>query len=109
MTCSTCRQFRRGIAAGLGYCALDRGREVLNGDEQRPCWQGAVALDPGHGLFDSVDGDAPAANLVQLGGRSPRRVVADPRSPAARVGRLVDAPAVAPGTSGDTMRGARPT
>jgi hypothetical protein len=109
MTCATCRHFRRGISAGFGYCALDRRREVLNGEETRPCWQGTGALDPAPGLFETVDAsDRPVANLVQLSGRTSRRVTADPRSPAARVGRLVDAPTVTPALSGDTQRGGRP-
>ena len=54
MTCSTCRNFRRGVAARLGYCALDRGGEVLTGDEVRACWQAPAVLDPEPGLFDSL-------------------------------------------------------
>lgn len=39
-TCSTCRHFRRAVAAGIGYCGLDRSRRPLRGDEIRGCWQG---------------------------------------------------------------------
>ncbi len=41
--CGTCRNFRRSVAGGLGYCGLDRRREPLDGDEIRSCWQ---ATDP---------------------------------------------------------------
>jgi hypothetical protein len=42
-SCATCRHFRRGIAGGLGLCALRTPRTALNGDEVRPCW---TAPDP---------------------------------------------------------------
>lgn len=38
-SCSTCRYFRQGVTAGLGYCALDRHRAALTGAEERPCWE----------------------------------------------------------------------
>jgi len=38
-SCSTCRHFRQGITAKLGYCALDKQRRVLTGAEERPCWE----------------------------------------------------------------------
>jgi hypothetical protein len=38
-TCATCRQFRRSVATKFGYCALDKGRSPLVGDEERSCWQ----------------------------------------------------------------------
>jgi hypothetical protein len=37
--CGTCRHFRRSVAAQLGYCGLDRGRQPLVGDEIRSCWE----------------------------------------------------------------------
>jgi hypothetical protein len=37
--CGTCRNFRRSVAAQLGYCGLDRGRQPLAGDEIRSCWE----------------------------------------------------------------------
>lgn len=37
--CLTCRNFRRSVAATLGYCALDRQRRLLQGDEIRSCWE----------------------------------------------------------------------
>ena len=41
-TCSTCRHFRRSLAAKVGYCGLDRRRLPLNGDEHRGCWEAAL-------------------------------------------------------------------
>jgi len=38
-SCSTCRHFRQGVTAKLGYCALDRNRAVLTGAEERACWE----------------------------------------------------------------------
>jgi hypothetical protein len=52
-SCASCRNFRRSISAGVGYCALDRGRGALHGQEIRSCWEpvialrGAPAADPG--------------------------------------------------------------
>ena len=37
--CGTCRNFRRSVAARLGYCGLDRSRQPLAGDEIRSCWE----------------------------------------------------------------------
>jgi hypothetical protein len=38
-SCSTCRHFRQGVTARLGYCALDKTRTVLTGAEERACWE----------------------------------------------------------------------
>jgi hypothetical protein len=46
--CGTCRNFRRAIAGGLGYCALDRRRDPLVGDEIRPCWEAAEPVSARH-------------------------------------------------------------
>jgi hypothetical protein len=53
VSCSTCRQFRRSIAGRLGYCALDRSRLPLRGDEVHACWQEPITLDDpdDQGLF----------------------------------------------------------
>lgn len=40
-SCATCRSFRTSVAGKLGYCALDRRRTPLDGDEIRPCWEAA--------------------------------------------------------------------
>jgi hypothetical protein len=67
-SCGTCVRFRSSIVGGVGYCALDRRRELLSGEEQRSCWTGpellppdgllmappveALPLAPGRGLID---------------------------------------------------------
>lgn len=38
-TCSTCRNFRRSVAAQIGYCGLDARRLPLAGSEMRGCWE----------------------------------------------------------------------
>lgn len=38
-TCSTCRHFRRSLAAEVGWCAFDPKRSPLTGLEQRGCWE----------------------------------------------------------------------
>jgi len=38
--CATCRHYRRSVATGLGFCALDPRRQALHGDEIRGCWTG---------------------------------------------------------------------
>ena len=40
-SCGTCRNFRASVAAGVGYCGLDRKRLPLRGDEIRVCWEDA--------------------------------------------------------------------
>jgi hypothetical protein len=46
-SCGTCRQFRRSVAASVGYCGLDRRHEPLRGDEVRACWEdGALPVAP---------------------------------------------------------------
>jgi hypothetical protein len=41
------------VAAGVGYCAIDRRREPLTGAEQRPCWTSGVGATA-EGLFSIV-------------------------------------------------------
>ncbi len=73
MSCATCVRFRRSVVGGVGYCALDRRREPLNGSEQRPCWM-AAGEGAGEGLFSSPAGtlgsSAAPPGLVE-GGRPP--------------------------------------
>ncbi|MES2209251.1 MAG: hypothetical protein V4515_03590 [Chloroflexota bacterium] len=45
-TCSTCRHFRRSVAAQVGFCGLDRRRLPLAGTEHRGCWEAGVAPTP---------------------------------------------------------------
>jgi hypothetical protein len=40
--CATCQNFRRSIAAQLGYCGLDRERRPLQGNEIRACWEASA-------------------------------------------------------------------
>src|SRR5262245_47348121 len=39
-SCASCVHFRTSVAARIGYCGLDRGREPLSGGEVRSCWVG---------------------------------------------------------------------
>jgi hypothetical protein len=122
MTCLSCRNFRRGVAAQMGYCALDRTRAVLSGEEIQACWQAPAILEPAEGLFESLNtllAPKPMASLALAGsggqsvgsvppaGRRKRRK-AEPRggarprdveplpAPSAREGRLIEAPLVRP-------------
>ncbi len=69
-SCGTCANFRRSVVGGVGFCALDRQRQPLTGEEQLPCWSDAkVAASTG--LFDSSRGAAEppardATGLVEL-------------------------------------------
>ena len=70
MTCSTCRNFRRGVAAGMGYCGLDKTHAVLSGEEIRACWQAPAILEPAEGLFESLNmllTPKPSASLAMAG------------------------------------------
>jgi hypothetical protein len=55
MTCSTCRNFRHGVVARVGFCAMDRTREPLSGDEVRACWQAPAEPEAPAGLFARVE------------------------------------------------------
>ena len=70
-TCSTCRHFRRSLAAQLGYCGLDRRRLPLAGTELRGCWEAGPARvfdAPGDALRGPVlDDDAePPSPVLRL-------------------------------------------
>src|SRR5258706_4890371 len=41
--CGSCRNFRRSVAAQIGYCGLDRARTPLRGDQIRAFW---ASMDP---------------------------------------------------------------
>jgi hypothetical protein len=61
-SCSTCRQFRRGVAGSIGYCGLDRHRAPLRGDEIRACWEGrADALAEPYTVLPGGESDPGAA------------------------------------------------
>jgi hypothetical protein len=112
-TCRTCRFFRRSISGTIGFCALDRARAVLTGEESRPCWQAAPdTAEPLPGLFaDAHAGvrqdEAPQDEAPQDGASAPRRALAGAApSPGATTspehdrgtaaGRLVEAPRIGP-------------
>lgn len=64
-SCATCRQFRRSVAGGLGFCGLDRARTPLRGDELRGCWEPA----------DRVETPAPTAAPARTNVRDHREFV----------------------------------
>ena len=63
--CSSCRNFRNSISAGVGYCALDRGRTALNGQEIRPCWEPVIGLTGGSGA-PQASGDMGGPALIAV-------------------------------------------
>ncbi len=85
--CATCQNFRRSVAAQLGYCGLDRERRPLRGNEIRACWEAAtvpVEAAPAGPVrwipapFDTVDDGTPVRKLefIEVGAmpvRTPRR------------------------------------
>jgi hypothetical protein len=38
-SCASCRHFRISVAGRLGYCAQDKRRTPLTGEEERACWE----------------------------------------------------------------------
>ena len=64
-SCASCRNFRRSISAGVAYCALDRGRKALNGQEIRPCWEPVIALT-GAASTDNEAVDLPGSELIRV-------------------------------------------
>lgn len=88
VSCATCRHYRRAVAGHLGFCALDRARRPLQGDEMQGCWTAPLTtpLDDGLGLFARVQ---------------PPNVIDHDEGPAsggeAAPPRLVEAPAVVAG------------
>ena len=55
LECGSCRNYVRAVAGHLGYCALDRTRAVLQGDEDRACWQAPSRPEPFEGLFRDLN------------------------------------------------------
>jgi hypothetical protein len=118
MTCSTCRNFRRAVAARLGYCALDKTRAVLTGEEIQACWQAPAILEPAEGLFESLNTlltQKPPAALAMAGsgGQSVASVPAAlPRTVGGRAGhgggaRKSDGDDVSPGAVPGRLREVR--
>jgi hypothetical protein len=64
-SCASCLNFRRSISAGVGYCALDRGRAALHGQEIRSCWEPVIALR-GATTPAAGAGDVPGPNLITV-------------------------------------------
>jgi hypothetical protein len=117
-SCSTCRSFRTAVAAKLGYCALDRRRTPLDGDEIRPCWEAAkptvVAVEPAVGTTGGpTDGGSSAPTMgtsvlnrrefvpiepgVRAAGSAPGVVPAATTTEAGRAGRGRALAVVGPG------------
>lgn len=111
VTCASCHRFRRAVATGLGFCAADRSRAPLTGDEVHACWEAASASPAAQdaaGLFAELDA-APPAPLPPATTESARRdrpakatkpPLEEPKAAAwadAPLGRLREAPTVAPG------------
>ena len=53
-SCASCRHYRRAVSLRLGYCALDKHRTPLTGEEERACWERSPA--------EAVDAADPAAS-----------------------------------------------
>jgi hypothetical protein len=64
-SCASCRNFRRSISAGVGYCALDRGRGALHGQEIRSCWEPVIALRGAAAPAADLSG-VPEPNLITV-------------------------------------------
>lgn len=57
-SCASCRNFRRSITAGVGYCARDRGRAALDGQEIRSCWEPVIGLQDSRTVGDTPEPDS---------------------------------------------------
>lgn len=100
-SCATCRNFRRSVAAQIGYCGLDRRRLPLRGDEMRACWEAATAT-PIMAAPEGVDTAEPP-QIVRTGVRAREFVPVE--VPAATVQRAEPhVAAVAAGTLADGDR-----
>ena len=85
-SCATCRNFRGSVAAGVGFCGLDRSRAPLRGDEIRACWEDsliAIAPRPGDPDADWLPDPEPltpgAPTPDSLPAASPARVALSSR------------------------------
>src|SRR5262245_17977993 len=80
-TCSTCRHFRRSLAANVGFCGIDPKRLPLTGLERRGCWEEGPAR--AHDAFSIAPADAePEGPVPELGAPGP--------APDAAILRLLD-------------------
>jgi hypothetical protein len=88
-SCATCRNYRRSVAAQLGYCGLDRTRQPLTGEEIRGCWEawpaGAAAATAVPLTINAARTDAerkPPLEFVEVDGVSePVEVTVDAAEP----------------------------
>ena len=95
-SCGTCRQFRGSVAARVGFCALDRRRNPLQGDEVRACWEdGAAPIPPDPatpGLLDlltvSAIGEPEPADAVTASAHRPKAAARLGSQPAGGTHRL---------------------
>ncbi len=65
-SCASCRNFRRSITAGVGYCGRDRGRTALNGQEIRSCWEPVIALQDSRAVSGTAELE-PAGDEIRVG------------------------------------------
>ncbi len=67
-SCGTCALFRRSLVNGVGYCANDRRREPLSGEEQRGCWSAPSAELVAESILLAPAIEAPAIGrgLIEL-------------------------------------------
>jgi hypothetical protein len=98
------------VAHGLGFCADDRTRSPLSGDEVRPCWEAAPALSSVPGFFSDLDtlpvrpavtppDVAPAPPPQRRPANAAKPPLEEPQAAAwaeIPVGRLTEAPSVEP-------------
>ncbi len=82
-TCGACRHYRRGVAGQLGYCALDRRRDPLRGDEIRGCWEAPKAVAGTTATRDRPLVTPPTARTWTEVGAPPPAQGEDPSAPEA--------------------------
>ena len=112
VNCSSCRHFRRAVVSDLGYCAVERTRTPLGGEEVRSCWEPPRPASPAAGLFaglevsDTIEAADPSpppqaiTAVVRPAGSGPSRPPLEALEAAAwrepPSGELVEAPRVEP-------------
>jgi hypothetical protein len=65
-SCATCLNFRQAVFGPTGYCALDRHRAALVGDEIRDCWTPQMTLVAESVPVDPIGEERPFTELVPL-------------------------------------------
>jgi hypothetical protein len=85
-TCVSCRHYRRAVAGRLGYCALDKRRTPLIGNEERACWVPNV-LDPAVATAVATGAESGAeSGAAPARAPAPARVIAPSRQTAPAAG-----------------------